>query len=102
MELEGRINYLEVHIEELKVENKQLEEDISQTRVENGVLRRNLHTTRKFKTGMAKSPTPVTKPLKTTSGRQAQARSVLLRDLLRIYGPCASDQSVYFGLGSPR
>lgn len=88
MELEGRINYLQGHIEELKVENKQLERDISQTKVENVILRDNLHTARRSMEprhqDMSSSP-----PLQLPAVDPIQSSPILLKDLLMLYGPHA-------------
>ena len=92
MELESRINYLEVHIEELKVENKQLEVDIAHTRVDNGVLRTNLHTTRQSILESQKPGSPASPPANLVSNQQMQAKPVLLKDLLMLYGPHAGNE----------
>ena len=83
VELEDRITYLEVLIEELRVENKQLEVDISRTQTENGTLRKSL---------LGKwQPNPV-RPARTSTPAQPNTRNdvrtkpVLLRDLLMVYG----------------
>ena len=92
IELEGRINYLEVHIEELKVENKQLEVDIAQTRVHNGALRKNLHTTRQSILESKKPSLPVSPPLNIVSNQPMQTKPVLLKDLLMLYGSHTGDE----------
>lgn len=91
IELEGRISYLEIHIEELKVENKQLEANISQTRVENGVLRNKLHASRQSVSTPKSSVPPVPPPTHVISNAQVQAKPVLVKDLLMLYGPHADD-----------
>jgi cell division protein FtsB len=87
VELESRINYLEVHIEELKVENKQLEVDIAQTRVENGVLRTNLHKTRQSISNSKRPASPMLLQPNSVLSQQMQDQPVLLKDLLMLYGP---------------
>ncbi len=86
VELEDRINYLEGHIQELQVENKQLEVDISRTRVENVVLRKDL--VGNLKSNGATTTTSRSKPLAnlSTSDNDDHTKPVLLKDLLMLYG----------------
>lgn len=87
VELEGRINYLEVHIEELKVENKQLEVDISNTKTKNGALRKSLLG--KWHSHDDRSPSsPQSKPRTT---ERSHSQPVLLKDLLTVYSPHKGD-----------
>ena len=86
VELEDRISYLEEHIQELQIENKQLEVEISRTRVENVVLRNDLLGKLKSNPGSTTSsqPTPMADP--TTTDNNLRTKPVLLKDLLMLYG----------------
>lgn len=86
IELEDRISYLEGHIQELQVENKQLEVDISRTRVENGVLRKNLIGKLKSNPPTTTSSHPTPKAARSTSQNSHRTKPVLLKDLLMYYG----------------
>lgn len=86
IELEDRISFLEGHIQELQVENKQLEVDISRTRVENGVLRKNLIGKLKSNPTTTTSPQPTPIAGRSTSENGHRTKSILLKDLLMHYG----------------
>ena len=86
IELEDRINYLEGHIQELQVENKQLEVDISRTRVENGVLRNNLLIKVKSNSASTTSSQPTSTAGRSTPDDGLRTKPVLLKDVLTLYG----------------
>ena len=86
MELEDRITYLQGHIQELQVENKQLEVDISRTRVENVVLRKDLLSKVKSSSASTTSSQPTPMAGRSSSDSGPRAKGVLLKDLLMHYG----------------
>ena len=83
VELEDRITYLEVHIEELRVENKQLEVDISRTQTDNGTLRKTLLG--KWQPNLGE-PATAPKSVQPKTNNEIRAKPVLLKDLLMMYG----------------